>query len=283
MRRNVPSFREGVRMGAVAIFLSSFQGADTLAFNVPDVGPTRCVGNCGSGGSGGAPGGGGPTPDQIRKSREDKDLQEAADDAHDRGVEAYEKGDWQGAARYFKEALEYSPDNPDLLHNLRKAEQKIKDSLAGRKLKSAEKHSQAAGQLKGEASSAEARKGFDTGGSPAGALSLTTVVGSEGFKEPFVPPAKRTPAIANLEQKRSKAKLELQALDEKIKKMDPQKDAVQISQIKQQKSTVTNQIHYYNFQIGEELATPAQVKQDNEDKNESGKSNPSVSGGGKLK
>jgi len=77
------------------------------------------------------------SPEQIRKEREKKDLQEAAEDANEQGVDYYEKEDWATAINYFKIALEYVPDYDDAAYNLKKAEdklrlQKIKDEEAKR-------------------------------------------------------------------------------------------------------------------------------------------------------
>ncbi len=67
------------------------------------------------------------TPEQIRKEREEKDLQEAAEDANDHGIECYERKDWITAINYFKVALEYVPGFEDAVYNLRKAEQKLEE------------------------------------------------------------------------------------------------------------------------------------------------------------
>ncbi len=56
----------------------------------------------------------GPSAEEIRKQREAKDLNEAAEDANDKGVDFYKRGDWANAAKYFREALEYDPDNSDI-------------------------------------------------------------------------------------------------------------------------------------------------------------------------
>ena len=66
------------------------------------------------------------TLQQIKAEREQKDLQEAAEDANDHGVDYYEKKDWATAINYFKTALEYKPDFEDAIYNLKKAEDKLK-------------------------------------------------------------------------------------------------------------------------------------------------------------
>src|SRR5438045_1806135 len=47
-----------------------------------------------------------PTPEELKRARDEKDLSEAALDTNDKGAECYEKGDWDCAVRFFKEALE---------------------------------------------------------------------------------------------------------------------------------------------------------------------------------
>jgi hypothetical protein len=42
-------------------------------------------------------------------------------EANDRGIESFQYGDWANAIRYFQLALEYSPDDPTVLANLRLA------------------------------------------------------------------------------------------------------------------------------------------------------------------
>lgn len=63
----------------------------------------------------------GPSPEELRKNRETKDLKEAADDANDKGLDCYKKRDWNCAIRYFIEALDYDPENDDASYNLKKA------------------------------------------------------------------------------------------------------------------------------------------------------------------
>lgn len=61
----------------------------------------------------------GPTPEELKKQSEAKDLKEASDDANDKGVEFYKKNDWTNAIKYFTEALDYNPDNDDAIDNLK--------------------------------------------------------------------------------------------------------------------------------------------------------------------
>ncbi len=65
----------------------------------------------------------GPTPEELKKRREEKDLKEASEDANDKGIDCYNKKDWNCAIKWFKESLDYDPDNEDAQFNLKVAEQ----------------------------------------------------------------------------------------------------------------------------------------------------------------
>ena len=65
----------------------------------------------------------GPTPEELRKQRDAKDLKEAAEDANDKGLECFKKRDWNCAIRYFRESLTYDSDNDDASYNLKKAQE----------------------------------------------------------------------------------------------------------------------------------------------------------------
>ncbi len=205
----------------------------------------------------------GPSPEQLRRQRESKDLREATDDANDRGIDLYKKGDWVGAARYFREALSYSPDDGEVRTNLHRAEQKLREARAMQQLRSVEKHGQAArsagNNLPG--ASTEARSGFDTGGKSAANVALPGVVtyggsGRGSLREPIVPPEKRTPAIAKLEREREVSKKQAQSVEEKIKTYEREKNTVELAKAKQEKSTIESKVQYLNFSIGELLDKP---------------------------
>lgn len=229
----------------------------------PPTPPSKCVyANCGDDYL--PPPYRGPSPEEQRRQREAKDSREASDDANDKGVEYYERGDWQNAVKYFREALEYSPDDPGIRANLGKAEQKARErvaetaraSEAARQLIIVDKHSE---QARPTADSKEAQRGFDTGGRPAGTLGKFVVGGGAGSsKEPVVPTSKRTPAITALESQRDESKKQVQGLEEKLRKLDPGKDTVEIAKAKQEKSTVESKVQFLNFSIGEMLNRPAQ-------------------------
>ena len=65
----------------------------------------------------------GPSPEELKRMREEKDLKEASDDANDKGIEFYKNKDWNNAIRCFSEALDYNPDNDDAQYNLQKAQE----------------------------------------------------------------------------------------------------------------------------------------------------------------
>lgn len=65
----------------------------------------------------------GPSPEELKRMREEKDSKEAAEYANDKGIECYKKRDWNCAIKYFREALDYDPDNSDADYNLKKANQ----------------------------------------------------------------------------------------------------------------------------------------------------------------
>jgi len=210
----------------------------------------------------------GPSPEELRKMHEAKDLDEATQDAYDHGVDAYEKGDWDAAIASFKEALDYSPDDPDILRSLHVAQQRADAARAARaaaaaeaarQLVSVDHHSEQAPKLSSnEAMSKEAGRGFDTAGKAAGTIPVPAVyAGSGGSKDPVVPSAKRTPAIAKMERERRAIRKEAAVLQEKLKTLDPAKDAVEISKVKQQQSVLDNKVHFLNFSIGEQVRTPA--------------------------
>ncbi len=190
------------------------------------------------------------TPQQIRREREEKDLREAADDANDRGVEFYKQRNWDKAMECFKEALDYDPDYEVAKFNLEKTKQnKIE---FGRRLTSIEEHGKISKTFTNEPSSEEARKGFDT---PTNDGPPLVYGGGEwkSPKDPVVPPSKRTPKITELEAKRTEDRKMIKALEEKLKTLDPKKNTVEISKIKQERSDAESRINYYNFMILKEL------------------------------
>ena len=134
----------------ISLFIFFVSILFTLSINaqVPDVGPLKCAW-CGalenephkpgcpyySASTSNAPMIPSKSPEQIRQERLEKDALEARDYAWDNGVEYYQKGDFKKAVETFKEALEYDSDNPDLIENMRRAEEALNRQTAINKQK----------------------------------------------------------------------------------------------------------------------------------------------------
>jgi tetratricopeptide (TPR) repeat protein len=229
-----------------------------------------CVLNCEGGYV--PPGPVGPSPEEQRRTREAKDSREAAVDAEDKGVDALNRGDFEGAARWFREGLEYAPGDPDLRAYLNQAEQKIREARQAQEARQrqleAARNTEAVRQLTGTAqtsqeaartgSSGQAQQGFDTKGVVGSGLPGPVYGGSTGAsRDPVVPRERRTPAITAMERQREESRSQIKAAEEKLKILDPSKDAVQVAKLKQEKSTAESKIQYLNFSIGEALDKPA--------------------------
>ena len=63
----------------------------------------------------------GPSPEELRRMRDEKDVKEASEYANDKGIECYNKRDWNCAIKYFRESLDYDPDYGDASYNLKRA------------------------------------------------------------------------------------------------------------------------------------------------------------------
>ena len=241
---------------AAFVWLASSMAAPALADSIPGVCVESVAGNCDTYAPIPVPTG--PTPRELKLQREAKDLADAALDANDKGVDAYERGNYDAAVGYFAEAHDYAPDNPDFARNLERARQALRQSVAARELKSADFHGGDARRLQDEASSAEARRVFDTEGRPSGSLDTPPVAaGHRKGGDPVVPDGRRTPQIVAYERERDALRREIAAFDTQLKTLDPKKDAVAISKIKQQKSTGQDKINYLNFSIDAELKKPS--------------------------
>ena len=87
----------------------------------------------------------------------------------------------------------------------------------------------------------------------AGAITFPTVSGA-----PVVPAAmQNNPRIKTLEQGREDARKEIKALDEQLKKLNPQTDSVEMAKVAQKKSVIEHKVHYLNFKIADELNDPS--------------------------
>ena len=201
----------------------------------------------------------GPSPEELRKRREAKDTQEAVDDAEDKGEEFYKKSDWANAAKSFQEALDYDPDDTVASANLQKAQANLRGEAA-RQAVNARTRSIGAAGLGGEPSSMEARKPFDDADATKNnGIAVPAGSGDSGHKDPVVPPSRRTAAITKFEQQRTEDRKQRMVLQEKLKALDPQKDPVAVSAIKQQQSKLNDHINYLNFSIDDQLKAPSTV------------------------
>ena len=220
----------------------------------------------------------GPSPAEVKRAKEAKDTREAANDAEDKGEDAYRKGDYEAAAKWFREALEYDPDDPVARANLANAEKQINAAREGRERAAREARERAAIEAakktdairdltstadhsdKGNANGdkTEAGRGFDTNGGRGKALPPGTYAGAGTKYDPVVPPARRTPAITSMESQREQSRKEMKVLDQQLQTLDPAKDAVKISEVKQKKSTVESKVQFLNFSIKEALEKPPQ-------------------------
>ena len=253
----------------VLLFLAFFF---PCAAQVPDVGATHCLdcssGTCvptpcdGTGSSGGGGGGttvyhppvpSGPSVEELRQQKQKKDLQGAALDDNDAGYEAYERKDYARAVELFKQALDEDPDNEDIARNLQKAQEGLNYSALSQ-IKSVDYHSQSAVGESNEAAHAHAQMGIDTSGLNKGSVQVPAVsIVHEVYSDPVVPPEKLTIPIRFLQWQRDGIRKEIAQLEEKRKKLDPQKDTVEISKIKQKQDSDQKKIYHLNFSITEEL------------------------------
>jgi hypothetical protein len=138
-----------------------FVVASSAQAQVPAVGPTKCVGNCGSRSSSGSarsvapgrvePAGLSPAELELQRKRSFGFQQ------NELGVAAYNKGDWEAAVRYFKNALENRPNDPVIAENLRWAELNLRVAQEQARLR--EEHSRR--QVREAASARELRESID--------------------------------------------------------------------------------------------------------------------------
>ncbi len=267
----LPSSALAVRNAAEFAAMCRAQGLSALFH------PPRCVSL--SGGSTSSRGGGGsspnlpaptgPTPQQLQQQSE-----RAMHDANDGGTEAFKRGNYADALRYFQTALEQDPDDPTVLENLRATRTKLREesdrraaasrasvaaaaaspSTALDQLRSAQSHGQAAAA---QGSSEEARKVFDTVG--------TRVSASAGSANPRaaqarmqIPPAlANNPEIRRLQTQRTGLVGQLQSLEQRLATIREQKSRspadrgqleVQEAKAKQDISNVTSQIAVVDVQ-----------------------------------
>jgi hypothetical protein len=211
----------------------------------------------------------GPTPQQLEKEREGR-----VEDLNEKGFDAYERGDFASAARYFRVALEYDPHNPTLKHNLRRAEGKVREAEARRRdearrraearNKALEEAAAAAAHAKKAASivsvapekaGKEARKVFDGRGDRTGvSVPASVVVGdTKGMGRPLkIPPALANhPEIQRLQKEKTELVDQVKGLETKLGSIQEKKAKgqgnkgeleVQEAKTKQEISNLTSKI-----------------------------------------
>lgn len=189
-----------------------------------------------------------PSAEEIRRQRETQDLSEAADDAFDKGIAAFRRGDFSGAVRKFEESLRYDPDNSVTRQNLAKARERLNyfNGLAARQAVAS-----ASGQLD---PTFDGRKGSkDLGGI---AVSPSAVSAGVATGDPLVPLARRTPAITAHESQRTAQRSRIAAINAEVQKLNPATHGTKIAELKQQRTTAERQVQFLNFSINEALKAP---------------------------
>lgn len=201
----------------------------------------------------------GPTPEQKEQMRQD-----ALANANEGGIAAYRRGDYALAIRYFERALEYSPYNPTIAHNIERARQMLAaqnapppapvtpapkttaapsapaGSRAFDQLKAAADSSSSAvavpasgysADLGGTGAPLKARTGFDTKAEITSIpFAFTKYLDTRA--DPVVPPGRETSAIRSLEQLRDEARSQAVKLETQRAALvqDPKKASVQLAQ-----------------------------------------------------
>jgi tetratricopeptide (TPR) repeat protein len=182
--------------------------------------------------------------------------QDALANANEGGIAAYKRGDYAMAIRYFERALEYSPYNPTIVHNIERARQMLAAqntpapvpaapataaaSMGGRnggtafdQLKAADESSSAAvsapasgysANLGGTGAPVKARTGFDTKAQTI-AIPFAFTKYLDARSDPVIPAGRETPAILTLEQLRDEARSQAVKLDAQRTALARQPDA----------------------------------------------------------
>jgi hypothetical protein len=208
----------------------------------------------------------GPSPEELRRRADAKDSREAADDAEDRGVAAYGRCDWSAAVQYFREALEYAPDDSGIRANLETAQRHLdaaRSDAQVAELKRRAEASESAQELvaaakqrpanaSAEAHTTAARNVFDNKAAAAGTLSVAAPTAVKG--DPIVPLEKRTPKITSLENDRQAARERIAAVDQKLRTLNSDKDAVVIDAMERDKDLAAKKVRRLNLCIETELS-----------------------------
>jgi len=201
--------------------------------------------------------------------------QESLADANDAGISAFKRGDYEASIRYFERALEFSPYNPTIKHNIERARQKLAaqnapapadNNSAWSQLNAAAASSGSAavaapssysGGVGGTGASYHARTGFDTAAqAPSIPLRFTKYL--EPSADPVVPSKRRTPKIRSLEQQRDRARAEAKKLETKriapgSAETPPEQKKQQAQVIVEQEKTQLQKVQHLDFSISKEL------------------------------
>jgi tetratricopeptide (TPR) repeat protein len=197
-----------------------------------------------------------PTPGEVEAVRVDN-----MNDANDRGIDAYHKGQFGLAIKYFERALEFSPYSYDLKKNLAKAKEgKARaDEAATHEAaaRAASKALQEAAAAKASGESAESSatdrahanigKVFDTPGqrAPADAVDATGL-NSHSQKLIASPAVAKDPRYRKLQSQGDTLDTKLQELDSQLTAVRKQKaqgaDATSIGNLNVQEAKIKQQI-----------------------------------------
>jgi hypothetical protein len=82
------------------------------------------------------------------------------------------------------------------------------------------------------------------------------VAAPSGGTDRAVPPNRRTPQITAMETERTQLRQQVRAMEERLSRLDPQRDSVEIARIKQERSTAENKANFLTFSINTELDKP---------------------------
>jgi tetratricopeptide (TPR) repeat protein len=233
------------------------------------------------------PSGGNYPPTSRRPSSQELEQERAdmVDHWNEKGLDAYDRGNYAAAIRCFQMALEYDPHNPALIDNLKASQKKAREAEAQelRRAKeatlqraaleearrkalaeaaAASAHSKAAAAKGLEEASRNGQKVFDTRGErvKVPTSSSTGVLDAQGVGRPIEISAAlaKHPEIRKLQKERSGLVDELKRLEEELASIRDKKVLgegkkgdldVKEARAKQGISNVTNKIGYVDVKI----------------------------------
>jgi len=166
--------------------------------------------------------------------------------------------------RWYREAAEYAPDDPDIQQNLRTAQRRFDDEAA-RQLGSARLHAgNADTSLTGERAADQARRVFDTGGIQNGGIVGATVAAPQGRAtrdaagHVIVPPERMTRAIAELLRNRDERVAREAAISQELPTLNSNMHGERIIRLRSERATVQQQATFYDFALERAMsAAPA--------------------------